>query len=173
MAAAAPARRAGEEGGEHGADAAFVFRLRKAMRTAALVPSAMAALAPLAAAAGIDMEMVEFIVETRKPVLGATLAREGVPEYRLDFAVAIYLYTLDDPKFHEVINGAMHAPDRDSGPGGLSELLHACMPFIKFLDTALESLPAKFRFAGKVNTIRGSHCGHRRDDAGDTGSTGI
>eukprot|EP01047_Picozoa_sp_COSAG01_P042109 COSAG01_NODE_3658_length_5818_cov_3.227138_2_plen_131_part_00 len=45
----------------------------------------------------------------------------------------------------------MHAPDREVGPGGISSRLRACLPFIKFLDTALETLPPQFHFKGRVN----------------------
>eukprot|EP01047_Picozoa_sp_COSAG01_P061193 COSAG01_NODE_7606_length_3129_cov_63.881848_1_plen_308_part_00 len=146
------ARRAGEEGGEHGSDGAFVFCLRKGLRDTKLVASVREALAPLCAEAGIDIEMVDFVIATRVPTLQATLNREQIAEgYWLDYAVAIYLYTIDNPKIYQVLNDAMHAPDREVGRGGLSPRLRACLPFIKFLDTALESLPPKFLFKGRVN----------------------
>lgn len=65
--------------------------------------------------------------------------------------MAIYVYTIETPKIYAAMNGAVHATDREDGPGGISPRLRACMPYIKFLDTALEQLPAQFRFAKVVN----------------------
>eukprot|EP01047_Picozoa_sp_COSAG01_P049975 COSAG01_NODE_5003_length_4531_cov_7.980687_2_plen_437_part_00 len=145
-------RRAGEEGGEHGSDGAFVFCLRKGLRDTQLAASVREALVPLCEEAGIDIEMVDFVIATRIPTLQATLTREQiVGGYWLDYAVAIYLYTMDNPKIYKVLNSAMHAPDRDVGRGGISPRLRACLPFIKFLDTALVSLPPRFHFKGRVN----------------------
>jgi hypothetical protein len=53
-----------------------------------------------------------------------------------------------------MINDAMHAADRAVAPDGnegMSERMQMCMPFIKFLDHALSSLPAKLRYKGVCN----------------------
>ena len=154
MEAAAPPEklsRPGEESRQLGEDAAFVFRFRRAIHAEALAASVLAALRSLAEANGLDLEELQFAIQMREPTLRATLEREGIPDFRMDFAVAIYLYTIDTPKLYEIINTAAHAADREEGPGGLSPQLRACMPFIKFLDCALEALPDKYVFAGRVN----------------------
>eukprot|EP01047_Picozoa_sp_COSAG01_P079939 COSAG01_NODE_15353_length_1347_cov_1.028045_1_plen_236_part_00 len=145
-------RRVGEEGGEHGRDAAFVFCLRTHLHQTKLPADVRQAIKPLCDEAGIAFAMIEFVITTRIPSLTAALKGHGGTQgYRLDYAVAIYLYTVDNPKIYQVLNGAMHAPDREVGPNGISPRLQACLPFIKYLDTALESLPAEFRFKGRVN----------------------
>ena len=43
----------------------------------------------------------------------------------------------------------MFSDDRGKGAGGMSDNLRACMPFIKYLDTALDQLPEQFNFTGR------------------------
>ena len=148
----AAAHRPGEEGSEHGADGAFVFRLRKNIRAEPLLQTALVALLPLAMACTIETEMLEFIIEDRRPMLEATLLREQIGgSFWIEYAIAIFLYTIDEPKIYKFLNSAMHATDREVGPGNVSPMLRACMPFIKFLDAALEALPSRFHFTGRVN----------------------
>ena len=59
--------------------------------------------------------------------------------YPVDYAVAIHIYTLEDPRVYAVVNDAMFNPSRRK-PGASSQIsaeLRACLPFIKFLDAAL------------------------------------
>jgi len=131
-----------------------------------------------------------------------TLALFRLPSsYRLDFAVCIYVYTMEDPALYKIINNAMHNPARRSAGsvGGVSSELGACpaslarasthktrqrytflacvcasahmcvfivpltpspsaihspgecMPFVKYLDTALRLLPPEYIVtSGKV-----------------------
>jgi hypothetical protein len=70
----------------------------------------------------------------------------------LDFAIAIYVYTLSDPAVYAVINAEMFNEGRRK-PGaisGISSSLRACLPFIKFLDSALAKLPESYIFQGEV-----------------------
>jgi len=58
-----------------------------------------------------------------------TLALFRLPSsYRLDFAVCIYVYTMEDPALYKIINNAMHNPARRSAGsvGGVSSELGAC-----------------------------------------------
>ena len=151
MEAAGPVLRPGEESQQLGDDASFVFRFKKALRQEPLAASVLDSLRPLAEAHGLDMEELAFVIETRVPTMRATLEREGIASFSMDCAIAIYLYTIDEPKLYKFINTACHAADRDVGQGGLSPSLRACMPYIKFLDTALERLPAKDHFKGRAN----------------------
>ena len=144
--------RPGEESQQVGDDAALVHRLRKELRSVPLEDTVLEAIEMMAVEHDLDMEELAFAVEVRIPELRATLVREGIEGvYRLDFALAIYLYTINAPKLYEIINSASHATDRDSGPGGLSPRLRACLPYIKFLDAALAALPAKYLHTGRVN----------------------
>ena len=72
--------------------------------------------------------------------------------YPLDFAIAIHIYTLEDPRVYAVVNEAMFNPARrePGAPCNVSAELRACMPFVKYLDTALAALPAEYVFAGEV-----------------------
>lgn len=72
--------------------------------------------------------------------------------YLLDWAVAIYVYTLSDPKVFKVVNGEMFNHNRRK-PGmsvGVSDGLRACLPYIRFLIHALKALPASYVFRGEV-----------------------
>jgi hypothetical protein len=72
--------------------------------------------------------------------------------YLLDWAVAIYVYTLGDPKVFRVVNREMFNSDRckPGMTGGVSDGLRACLPYICFLINALEALPASYVFKGTV-----------------------
>ena len=96
MEAAAPVLRPGEESQQLGDDATFVFRFKKALRQEPLAASVLDSLRPLAEAHGLDMEELAFVIETRVPTMRATLEREGIASFRMDCAIAIYLYTIDD-----------------------------------------------------------------------------
>ena len=146
-----PVRRAGEESSELGEDEAFVFSLRKALRSEPLAKTVLEALRPLLEMAGIEVEMVAAALAGRQPTMRARLRQEGVEDYSIQHALAIYAYTLQNPKIYAVMNGAIHATDRENGKGGISPELRSCIPYMKFLDTALEELPEKYKFKGRVN----------------------
>ena len=76
---------------------------------------------------------------------------QALAAMRFDFLLAIYVWTLDSPKLFKMVNDLMHHPLRDQGAGGISAELRHCLPFIKYLDTALDQLPDKYHFAGQVN----------------------
>ena len=85
------------------------------------------------------------------------------------FALAIYVYTLDDPMIYSVINRVMFDPARGvkgaAHGNDLSPGLLACAPYIKLLDEALARLPAAFVFRGRVQ--RGVKWVYPRPDAHD------
>ena len=72
--------------------------------------------------------------------------------YLLDWAVAIYVYTLADPKVFKIVNREMFNSDRRKPgmSGGVSDGLRACLPYIRFLVHALKALPEKYVFRGEV-----------------------
>ena len=74
------------------------------------------------------------------------------PTYLLDWAVAIYVYTLADPKVFKIVNREMFNSDRRTPgmSGGVSDGLRACLPYIRFLIDALKALPASYVFQGMV-----------------------
>ena len=74
------------------------------------------------------------------------------PSYLLDWAVAIYVYTLGDPKVFKVVNREMFNSERRKPgmSGGVSDGLRACLPYIRFLIDALKALPASYVFQGVV-----------------------
>ena len=74
------------------------------------------------------------------------------PTYLLDWAVAIYVYTLGDPKVFKVVNREMFNSERRKPgmSGGVSDGLRACLPYIRFLIDALKALPASYVFQGMV-----------------------
>ena len=67
--------------------------------------------------------------------------RDGVA-FSPEYAGAIHAYTLPDPAVHTMLNGLLHdTAHRAGGPadGGISPALRTCLPFIKFLEAALEA----------------------------------
>ena len=75
--------------------------------------------------------------------------------YPVDYAIAIHVYTLEDPSVYRVVNRAMFNPNRRQGIGGVSAELRACLPYIKFLDAALAALPLKDNVSKFHISVRG------------------
>ena len=63
--------------------------------------------------------------------------RNSHPELPDKFALAMFVYTLQDPNVYAPLGDALHGPDRASGPGGISVRVRAWLPFAKLLDMAL------------------------------------
>ena len=106
---------------------------------------------------GVGYDDLEAIVDGQNEAWGDELhlpqGRFRLPiSYPVDYAIAIHVYTLEDPCVYAVVNRAMFNPSRRA-PGGsshISDELRACLPYIKFLDAALAALPAEYVFRGKV-----------------------
>ena len=150
----------GVSDGAVGVDSVWKRKLGKLLAEAPLADSLLEALWPLADLLhGEGMEDLIGIIEDKSaewcdliysPGGGFNLPRT----YRLDFAIAIYLYTLARPSLYSVINKVMFNPARRTpgaaGAAGVSDDLRACMPYIKFLDAALEALPPAYVFRGEL-----------------------
>jgi hypothetical protein len=110
---------------------------------------------------GFDIDLLEEIFrgQERDWRRQRKLERLGLPDSFMNFALAIYAYTLEDPGVYTVytaVNRAMYNPARRGVHGflpgpDLSPELQACLPYIRFLDTALERLPEAFIFRGRVH----------------------
>eukprot|EP01043_Picozoa_sp_COSAG02_P062087 COSAG02_NODE_8481_length_2554_cov_7.631738_2_plen_535_part_00 len=98
------------------------------------------ALAPLAAF-GIDVDAVLLAVSIHQSAPEADWHpddwRRSHPEFPPQYALVIYVYTMQDPRVYAALGAALHAADRDSGPGGVSPRLRAFLPLTKLLDVAL------------------------------------
>ena len=145
------------EDGQVRADHAWARRLRRAIADEPLAGSLIAACASLASV-GIDIDLLEEIFRRQERDWRRQRKLEGLglPDSFMNFALAIYVYTLEDPAVYTVVNRAMYNPARRSAHGvlpgpDLSPELQACLPYIRFLDTALERLPEAFIFRGRVH----------------------
>ena len=58
-----------------------------------------------------------------------------------DFALAIYSYSLEHLSLSEAVNRSMLDPQRQVEGSEAARRLAACLPYIKFLEAALEALP--------------------------------
>ena len=153
---------ASEVGASHGEttiDYVWSKRLESALQNTEPAANLKAALLPLAFFDEIVMEELMAAVEGRSeewkdwlhnPASGFNLP----PTYPLDFAVAIYLYTLSDPALHVILNRELWNPARRvpgaSGAAGISPRLRACLPFIRFLIDACKALPPEYMYRGEV-----------------------
>jgi hypothetical protein len=149
----------GAADGQVRSDHAWSRRLRLLLESTVLQPTLVRALLHLSPTIAVDMDLLLEVVEEQAKEwrLSKHMERLGLPEDFLQFALAIYVYTLEDPAIYKIVNKAMFEPSRrvkgaPSGPSGsdLSNELSACAPYIKFLDEALRRLPARFRFRGRV-----------------------
>ena len=146
------------EDGQVRADHAWASRLRRAIAEEPLAGSLMAACASLANV-GIDIDLLDEILrrQERDWRRQRKLERLGLPDSFMNFALAIYVYTLELAlPVYTAVNRAMYNPARLDVQGvlpgpDLSLELQACLPYIRFLDTALEQLPEAFIFRGRVH----------------------
>ena len=145
------------EDGQVRADHAWARRLRRAIAEVPLAGSLMAACASLASV-GIDIDLLDEILRKQERAWRRQrkLERLGLPDSFMDSALAIYVYTLEDPAVYTAVNRAMYNPERRGTQGvlpgpDLSPELQACLPYIRFLDAALERLPEAFIFRGRVH----------------------
>ena len=103
---------------------------------------------------GLLRAVIEGMREDWEELLYSAEGAFNLPKsYPLDYAVAIHVYTLANPSVYRVVNQAMFNPSRRKpGTAGttVSNELHACLPYIKFLDAALEALPPAYVFKGEV-----------------------
>lgn len=143
--------------GSVGVDHAWKVILKRQLDATPLTTSLEEALQPLFHLLGADdanilMEVIEGKREEWSTVLYEPQFFGLPPSYRLDFAVAIYVYTLENPGVYRVINREMFNHERllPGAAGGISDGLRVCMPYIKFLDSALEALPDAYVYRGQV-----------------------
>ena len=139
-------------------DHAWEIRLQRLMDVTPLAATALKALQPLADFAdfSIEWDILRTVVQRQENLWRKQdkLGKLGLALDFMRFALAIYVYTLDDPGIYTVINRVMFDPARGvkgAAPGkDLSPGLRACAPYIKLLDEALARLPAAFVFRGRV-----------------------
>ena len=101
------------EDGQVLADHAWARRLRRAIADQPLAGSLIAACASLASV-GIDIDLLEEIFrrQERDWRRQSKLEGLGLPDSFMNFALAIYVYTLEDPAVYTAVNGAMYNPAR-------------------------------------------------------------
>eukprot|EP00300_Choanocystis_sp_HF-7_P024020 c25412_g1_i1.p1 GENE.c25412_g1_i1~~c25412_g1_i1.p1 ORF type:complete len:1176 (+),score=183.35 c25412_g1_i1:1-3528(+) len=68
---------------------------------------------------------------------------QQIPELTVEHIIALRLYTLQRPRIYRLLNMALTSPTRWTEQG-LSADLTSCLPLIKLLTIALESLPPSF-----------------------------
>ena len=78
--------------------------------------------------------------------------RRTHPDFSQKHALAIHIYTRQDPNVYGPLGDALHdTANRASGPGGVSDDVRACLPFVKLLDVALVESAIVFGFfSGQV-----------------------
>jgi hypothetical protein len=148
----------GASDGAIGLDHWWMKTLQTFIKETPLAASLMEAIQGMRGLDGmVDVDLLEDIVKGKReewedvlytPAGGFNLP----PSYSVDLAVAIHVYTLNQPPVYAAVNREMFNKAR-SKPGalsGISDALRACLPFIKFLETALELLPDSFIFQGEV-----------------------
>ena len=144
-----------------GEDDGWASRLRALIDAEPLAPSLAEAVRPMAgmrfldadgAERALDVAQVHGVIGSARAAIRDVLQAEGCPEFGEDAALAIRLYTIERPfRLYRLVNGQMHAPERDAGPGGVSEGLRKCLPYIKYLCEAMENAPAKFVYSERCH----------------------
>jgi hypothetical protein len=147
-----PADKAAADG-SIGIDHAWKATLAKLLAETPLAASLWEAAQPLP---HVDMDLLRAVIDGKREDWEDELRGDefNLPaSYRLDFAVAIHVYTLANPPLYRVVNEAMFNPSRRKpGAAGttISDELRACLPYIKFLDAALDALPPAYVYTGEV-----------------------
>ena len=114
------------------------------------------ALRAMSSAISIDIELLlEVVEEQRKEwIREKKMQKLGLPDSYIEFALAIYVYTLEDPKVYGPVNWAMFDPSRRvkgaAADKDISDELAACAQYIRMLDEALCRLPVRFHVRGRV-----------------------
>lgn len=75
-------------------------------------------------------------------------ARELKASYHPALAVAIYLYTLQDPDIYRLVNKELNDTGKRCVDGKLSDELLIWIPYIQFLMVALKALPVRYVWTG-------------------------
>ena len=129
----------GASDGAVGIDYGWMKKLGKGMKDTPLAASLIEALQGMRDLDGkVDVDLLEEIVKGKreewKDFIYSPAAGFNLPaSYWLDFAIAIYVYTLNDPAVYAVVNAEMFNTGRRT-PGaiaGISDSLRACLPYIK------------------------------------------
>jgi hypothetical protein len=143
--------------GDVGVDYAWQYQLQRLLEATPLATSLEEALEPLRPLLGEgELEILLAVIAGKGDEWRTLLqAPDGfaLPDsYRLDLALAIHIYTLENPGVYRVVNREMFNPDRwqPGAEGGVSEALRACLPYIKMLDSALVALPEAYVFRDQV-----------------------
>jgi hypothetical protein len=148
----------GASDGAVGIDYGWKKTLEKTIKDTPLAASLIEAIQGMRGLDGkVNVDLLEEIVKGKreewKDFIYSPAAGFNLPaSYMLDSAIAIYVYTLNEPPVYAVVNGEMFNKGRRK-PGaicGISASLRACLPYIKFLDAALEALPDCYVFQGDV-----------------------
>jgi hypothetical protein len=145
--------------------------VEKALKETPLAASLMEAIQDMRDPDGkVDVDLLEDIVKGKREErvdfiqgVGGLDLQPGsgfnLPaSYRLDSAIAIYVHTLNEPPVYAVVNGEIFNTGRRK-PG-----LRACLPYIKFLDAALDALPDCYVFQGAHTQTHTKRCSCGRRD---------
>ena len=104
-------------------DAEWARHLGQLLDAEALAPSALEAVRPMGTLGLVDLAHITHILRDRRGAMQAILRAQGCPEFNIEFALAIWLYTLENqagPALFRALNGAMHAPQRLTAGGTVS-----------------------------------------------------
>eukprot|EP01045_Picozoa_sp_COSAG04_P020058 COSAG04_NODE_2013_length_4999_cov_66.515510_1_plen_1522_part_00 len=125
--------------------------LAKAIADEPLCETVVDALRPMAnLRTPVDVDLAAVKVESKREEMKTLLLREGCSEFDVEFAMAIWVYTMQEPAVYQAMNAALReAANRDEGHDAVPEAVRHCLPYIKFLDYSMENAPAKFRFTGR------------------------
>ena len=140
-------------GGAHGLDP-WVETLASLLEAQPEPADVQQALAPMVAL-GVDVAAALRAIARYEHALEADWHandwRRSHPEFLRKYALAMFAYTLQDPNIYRPLGTALHAADRDVGPGGVSEAVRVALPFAKLLDVALvEAVRVWGAFIGQV-----------------------
>ncbi|CAJ1331755.1 unnamed protein product, partial [Effrenium voratum] len=106
---------------------------------------------------GVDVDELAEILDAKRKrwEKDRFLQDQELPEYFMDFALALHTYTLKSPSVYSKISRLLNDPDRRKDVK--SPKMRAAMTFVKFMDVALGALPEKFLFqpAGEAVLYRG------------------
>eukprot|EP01048_Picozoa_sp_COSAG05_P000121 COSAG05_NODE_3_length_51333_cov_129.132080_21_plen_1016_part_00 len=139
-------------GDDHGWSREFQRLLEAEPVPATLV----AALVPLDGAGLLmlpkDVASVSRALEAKRPHMLQMLEAEGVADYRLDFALALWLYTTDEavakPPVYRFLNAELRA---FASSGVVTGRLRACLPLVKFFEAAMHGAPQRYCYQGKCH----------------------
>ena len=110
------AANSGGDGGD-----AWAERLGAILDAEPLAPSVFETIRPMATLGLVDGNHVMQLLHDKRGEMCTVLKAKLCPEYDVECALAIWLYTIENPALYRIVNGGLRSPERLTANGDVSQ----------------------------------------------------